>query len=334
METNSYYVGIDVSKARLDIGVRVGDEKWVGSQLATAYPNDEAGHSELRQALVKLQPALVVMEATGGLEAPAAATLMASGIKVAIVNPRQARDFARALGVLAKTDRVDAQVLAYFGQALRPAVRAPKSEQVVQLEATLTRRRQLVVMATAESNRCASAPPQIARQIKRHLDFLDKQIEQANLDLAQLIAQNPPMQRKADLITSVPGVGSVTATTMLAELPELGTLPSKQLSALVGVCPFSKESGTMRGRRSIWGGRGSVRAALYMATLVATRHNPVIQAFYAKLLAAGKLKKVAVVACMHKLLNILNAMVKTDQPWRSEPTAPPAPSPSLQALFV
>jgi transposase len=285
----------------------------------------------LTKTLLALQPALVVMEATGGLEAPLAAMLAAAKVKVAVVNPRQVRDFAKALGVLAKTDRIDAQVLARFGQAIRPQVRALKSEELVELEATLTRRRQLVEMITAESNRRASAQPRIAKQIDKHVAWLEKQLEDANDDLDDMIRNSPIMQHKAQIMTSVPGVGKVTATTLLAELPELGQLSRRQISGLAGVCPFSRDSGTMRGRRTIWGGRASVRAALYMAAVVASRHNPVIRAFYQRLLLAGKQKKVALVACMHKLLITLNAMLKTGTPWRAS-ALPVSPSePSLQA---
>jgi transposase len=326
MQTQEVFVGIDVSKARLDWGIYPEDER-----ARPSCANDEAGRRQLAEMLLALQPTLVVMEATGGLEAPLAALLATAGIKVAVVNPRQVRDFAKALGVLAKTDRIDAQVLARFGQAIRPQVRALKSEELTELEATLTRRRQLVEMITAESNRRASAQPRIARQIDKHVAWLAKQLEDANDDLDKMIRNSPIMQHKAQIMTSVPGVGKVTVTTLLAELPELGELSGRQISGLAGVCPFSRDSGTMRGRRSIWGGRRSVRAVLYMASLVACRHNPVIRAFYQRLLAAGKPKKVALVACMHKLLITLNAMLKTGTPWRVS-ALPVSPSePSLQA---
>lgn len=315
MQTQEVFVGVDISKTRLDWDLY--PEAGQGSST-----NDEAGRAELLERCKALQPALIVMEATGGLEAPLAALLAASGLKVAVVNPRQVRDFARALGVLAKTDRIDAQVLARFAQAIRPQVRALKSEEISELEATLTRRRQLVEMITAEANRRASASPRIAKQIDKHIAWLEKQLGEANDDLDRMIRNSPMMQHKADILTSVPGVGKVTATTLLAELPELGTLSRRKISGLVGVCPFSRDSGTQRGRRAIWGGRASVRASLYMAAIVAMRHNPVIRAFYQRLLAAGKLKKVAIVACMHKLLITLNAMLKNDTPWRSTDTSP------------
>jgi transposase len=316
MQTQEMFVGVDVSKAMLDIGIYPEQEN-----LKSSCANDEAGRAGLVKHLLDLRPVLIVMEATGGLESPLAASLAAAGLKVAVVNPRQVRDFAKAIGVLAKTDRIDAQVLARFGQAVRPQVRALKNEEVSELEATLTRRRQLVEMITAEANRRASASPRIGKQIDRHIAWLEKQLGEANDDLDHMIRNSPIMQHKAQILTSVPGVGKVTATTLLAELPELGTLSRRKISGLVGVCPFSRDSGTMRGRRSIWGGRASVRASLYMAAIVAMRHNPVIRAFYQRLLAAGKTKKVAIVACMHKLLITLNAMLKTGTPWRTSAPA-------------
>jgi transposase len=314
--TQEVFIGIDVSKARLDWGSAPDIARAEGSGA-----NDEAGRLELLGKLQALQPALIVMEATGGLEAPLAALLATSGLQVAVVNPRQVRDFARALGVLAKTDRVDARVLARFAQLIRPQVRPLKSAELSELEAIVTRRRQLVEMMTAESNRKASAHPRIAKQIERHVAWLKKQLDDANDDLDSMIRNSPIMQHKADILLSTPGVGRVTTTTMLSELPELGSLTRRQITGLVGVCPFSRDSGTKRGRREIWGGRASVRATLYMATLVASRHNPVIKAFYQRLRAAGKLPKVALVACMRKLLTILNAMLKAGTPW--VPSNPP-----------
>jgi transposase len=250
---------------------------------------------------------LIVVEATGGLEAPLVGQLATAGLSVAVVNPRQARDFAKAIGVLAKTDRVDAQILARFGQAVQPAVRPLKPEETLALEAILTRRRQIIEMITAESNRLSSAAPRIAKQIRQHIAWLEKRLDEADQDLDDMLRQSPVWQHKAQLMTSVPGVGRVTAATLLAELPELGALPRREIS------------GKYRGRRTIWGGRAAVRAALYMAAVVASRHNPVIRAFYEKLVAAGKLKKVALVACMRKLLVILNAMLKHDTPWHHQP---------------
>lgn len=306
------HVGIDVSKSNLDVDVYPG-------ACPQRFANDEVGRIAAVNYLCKLQPALIVVEATGGLEAVLVGQVAAAGMRVAVINPRQARDFAKAIGVLAKTDRVDAQMLARFAQAVKPQIRALKPEETVALEAVLTRRRQLVEMITSESNRLSSAAPQIAKQIRQHIAWLEKRLKEAGHDLDDMIRKSPLWQQQAQLMTSVPGVGRVTATTLLAELPELGTLSRRKISALVGVCPYSRDSGNFRGRRSIWGGRATVRAALYMAAVVASRHNPVIIAFYQRLVAAGKPKKVALVACMRKLLEILNAMLKHSTPWQHRP---------------
>ena len=288
------------------------------SPICAICANDEAGRIAAVNHLHELQPMLIVVEATGGLEALLVGQIAAVGLRVVVINPRQARDFAKAIGVLAKTDRVDAQMLARFAQAVKPPVRALKPEQTVALETVLTRRRQIVEMITAESNRLSSAAPKIAKQIPQHIAWLEKRLNEANHDLDGMIRKSPLWQHQAQLMTTAPGVGRVTATTLLAELPELGTLSRRQISALVGVCPYSRDSGKFRGRRTIWGGRATVRAALYMAAVVASRHNPVIIAFYQKLVAAGKPKKVALVACMRKLLVILNAMLKHDMPWQHQ----------------
>ena len=310
---SALYIGIDVSKATLDIDAY----PLSATRLSTTqFRNDDLGRKQLSALLADWQPKLIVMEATGGLESPIAAELAMAGLSVAVVNPRQARDFAKALGVLAKTDAVDAQVLARFAEAIKPEARALKSSDLMALDSVLTRRRQLVEMITAESNRHAQASGKIAKQIAQHTIWLRKRLSEADEDLDDAIAQSPLWQAQSDLISSVPGVGKVTATSLLAELPELGHLARREISALVGVCPFNRDSGGHKGRRAIWGGRASIRAVLYMAALVASRYNPVIKAFYQKLLAAGKMKKVALVACMRKLLVILNAMVKNNTPWR------------------
>lgn len=306
------YVGIDISKSSVDV------DSYPVAQPA-CFRNDEPGRVAAASYLRGLQPSLIVVEATGGLEAPLVGQLATAGLSVAVINPRQARDFAKAIGVLAKTDRVDAQILARFGHAVKPAVRPLKPEETLALEAILTRRRQIIEMISAESNRLSSAAPRIAKQIRQHIVWLEKRLDEANQDLDGMLRQSPVWQHKAHLMTSVPGVGRVTAATLLAELPELGALPRREISALVGVCPYSRDSGKYRGRRTIWGGRAAVRAALYMAALVASRYNPVIRAFYQKLVAAGKLKKVALVACMRKLLVILNAILKHDTPWHHQP---------------
>lgn len=308
------YIGIDVSKTTLDIDSYSQTQQHLCKQKQ--FSNDETGRKQLVKDLTALQPKLIVMEATGGLESPAATTLSLAGLSVAVVNPRQARDFAKALGVLAKTDQVDAKVLARFAEAIQPPVRALKSSELMDLESLLTRRRQLVEMITAEGNRHTQASGRIAKQIAQHLVWLRKRLSEADDDLDKAIQQSPLWNDKAALITSVPGVGKVTATSLLAELPELGALTRREISALVGVCPFSRDSGGKHGKRMIWGGRSSVRAVLYMAALVASRFNAVIKAFYHKLLAAGKAKKVALVACMRKLLVIINAMVKSNTPWQ------------------
>jgi transposase len=311
--SEALFIGIDVSKANLDIDAYPRAHR-------TRFSNDETGRRQLVNELKSLQPKLVVLEATGGLESPIASELAIAGLAVAVINPRQARDFAKALGVLAKTDQVDALVLARFAEAIKPEVRALKDSEVMALDSVLTRRRQLVDMMTAESNRYAQAPGKIAKQIAKHLSWLNKRLEEADDDLNDAIRRSPLWQAKAHLMMSIPGVGRVTATTLLAALPELGQLSRREISALVGVCPFNRDSGGHRGRRVIWGGRASVRTVLYMAALAASRHNPMIKAFYQKLLAAGKMKKVALVACMRKLLVILNAMVKSNTPWRSVET--------------
>lgn len=311
--SEALYIGIDVSKANLDIDAYPRAHR-------TRFSNDETGRRQLVNELKNLQPKLVVLEATGGLESPIASELAIAGLAVAVINPRQARDFAKAIGVLAKTDQVDALVLARFAEAIKPEVRALKDSEVMALDSVLTRRRQLVDMITAESNRYAQAPGKIAKQIAKHLSWLNKRLEEADDDLNDAIRRSPLWQAKAHLMMSIPGVGRVTATTLLAALPELGQLSRREISALVGVCPFNRDSGGHRGRRVIWGGRASVRTVLYMAALAASRHNPMIKAFYQKLLAAGKMKKVALVACMRKLLVILNAMVKSNTPWRSVET--------------
>jgi transposase len=309
MDANSIFVGIDISKLTLDVDIYPTSEP-------RRFLNDESSREELCEWLKTRTPTLIVMEATGGLEIPVAALLAAAGLPVAVINPRQARDFAKAIGVLAKTDAVDAIVLARFAQAVRPAVRALKSEEAQELESVLTRRRQIVEMITAERNRQTKAQARIAKQIKGHIAWMRKRLEEANDDLDRLIRKSPIWQHKAELLKSVPGVGCVVATTLVAELPELGSLNRREIGALVGVCPFNHDSGGRRGKRLIWGGRSSVRAALYMATLCATRFNPIIKAFYRRLVDAGKHKKVAIVACMRKLLVTMNVMIRTDTSWR------------------
>ena len=308
MSAASLCVGIDVSKQQLDVAVHPTAESW-------SVPHDETGLSALVTRLRALTPTLVVLEATGGLELPVAGALAAAAIPTAVVNPRQVRDFARSTGRLAKTDRLDAQVLAHFAAAVRPEPRPLPDAQAQELRALLLRRRQVVDMLTAEKNRLTAAPHRIRPQIQAHIEWLTRQLHDLDTQLGQLIRSTPVWREKDDLLRSTPGVGPVLATTLLANLPELGTLTRKQIAALVGVAPLNRDSGTLRGRRTVWGGRAHVRTVLYMSTLVAVRHNPVLCAFYARLRQAGKAPKVALTACMRKLLTILNAMLKHRTRW-------------------
>jgi transposase len=314
MASDRLYVGIDVSKDTLEVAVAPTSEGWT-------LAHDPVGIEALATRLKRLQPVLVVMEATGGLEEPLAAALAVAGVLLAVVNPRQVRDFARATGQLAKTDRIDARVLALFGERVQPPPRPVPDEQLQLLSALLTRRRQLVEMLTQEKNRRASARAAVRPRLDAHIAWLEQELEDLNDQLRQRLRQSPIWREQDDLLRSVPGIGPVVSTTLLAELPELGQLNRKQIAALVGVAPLNQDSGKQRGRRRVWGGRAAVRAALYMGTLVATRYNPVIRAFYQHLLAQGKAKKVALVACMHKLLTILNAIIKHRTPWRYAPAA-------------
>lgn len=306
--SSEVYVGIDVSKKGLDLDCYPDTYK-------SHFSNDEAGHGALVDMLAPLQPKLIVVEATGGLEMGAVARLAAAQLPIVVINPRQARDFAKALGILAKTDEVDAHVLARFAQAVKPALRPVKTSDMRELEEVLTRRRQLVEMVTAEQNRRAQVSSRMAKEIDEHVLWLKRRIKGADTDLGNAIKSSPAWQAKANLLSSIPGIGPVTMVTLLAELPELGELNRREIAALVGICPFNRDSGNYRGKRRIWGGRATVRAALYMAALVATRHNPTIKEFYQKLLNVGKVKKVALVACMRKLLTTMNAMVQNNTPW-------------------
>ena len=266
---------------------------------------------------------MVVLEATGRYERLAATSIAAAGIAVAIVNPRQARDFAKAIGRLAKTDKIDAEVLARFAWAVGPSPSVIPDEEAQALQAILARRRQLLSMLTAETNRLQMAPEALRKRIRAHINWLEKEIERTDRDLEEAIKASATFRENEALLRSVPGVGPVLARTLLAELPELGTLTHKRLCALVGVAPFNRDSGHRRGKREVWGGRAPVRAALYMGALVATRYNPTIKEFYERLLAAGKPKKVALVACMRKLLSILNALMRDRAVWRCPHTLTP-----------
>lgn len=311
MTQQECFVGIDVSKASLDIAVLPEERVW-------RVEREEASIAGLVKELRTLAPRLIVLEATGGLESPLTAALATAGLPVAVVNPRQARDFAKATGRLSKTDALDAQVLARLGQTLRPPVRALKNEETQELEAWLSRRRQIVEMLTMEKNRLPAAGQRVRKDITAHIAWLTKRLKDVDGDLQSAIEASDFWRIKDDIIRSLPGAGKVLSTTLLASLPELGTLNRRQIAALVGVAPFNCDSGTMRGRRHIWGGRASVRSVLYMATIAAIRCNPVIRDFHGRLRAAGKKPKVAITACMRKLLTILNSMVRSSTPWQPQ----------------
>ena len=302
-------IGIDVAKAHLDVAVRPTGERW-------RTEHSEAGLAELVSRLHALAPTRVVLEATGGLELPAVAALAAVGLPVVVVNPRQVRDFAKAIGQLAKTDTLDAQLLARFAEVVQPTPRPLPDAETQALAALLARRRQVVAMLTAEQQRLGSARPPVRERIQAHIAWLGEELSALDAEVRGAVQASALWREREELLRSAPGIGPVVAGTLLAQLPELGALDRKQVAAMVGVAPISRDSGKLRGKRVVWGGRGGVRAALYMATLVAARHNPVIRAFYQRLLAAGKPKKVALTACMHKLLIILNAMLRHRTPWR------------------
>ena len=305
------FVGIDVAKDRLDVHVRPSGE-------AFAVARDGEGLAELAERLRVRGPALVVSEATGGFEQVVAATLAAAGLPVVVVNPRQIRDFARALGRLVKTDRIDAEVIALFAERVRPPLRPLPDDQARELGELVARRRQVIEMMTAEGNRARQVETRrLKKRIERHRATLQGELTEIEAELDETIRGTPIWREKDNLLKSVPGVGDTLARTLIADLPELGTLDRKQIAALVGVAPFNRDSGTLRGRRTVWGGRARVRATLYMAALVASRFNPVIAAFYRRLLAAGKAKKLALTACMRKLLTILNAILRDQKPWQN-----------------
>jgi transposase len=301
-------IGIDVSKAQLDVCVGEGLQRM-------AVPNDEAGIATVIDEMHKLEPVCIVVEATGGYERALVLALAVEKLPVCVINPRQARDFAKATGRLAKTDSIDAELLARFGAAVRPEPRKLPDEATLELEGLITRRRQLVDMLVAERNRQRLARPSVQRQLVEHIDWLEHQIVDVDNDLDRAIKQSPVWRDKDDLLQSIPGVGPVVSRTMLALLPEIGTLSRQQAAALVGVAPFNRDSGTLRGKRTIWGGRAAVRAVLYMGALAACRYNPLIRAMYQRLRNAGKPAKTALVACARKLLTIMNAMVRKKQRW-------------------
>ena len=314
MSQEPTYVGIDVSKERMDVAVRPTGRSW-----SVSY--DGAGVDDLVAQLKELKPAGVITESTGGLELPLVAALAAASLPVAVVNPRQVRDFARSTGRLAKTDRLDAQVLAHFGEAVRPLVRPPvrplRDSETQLLHSLVARRHQLITMLVAEKNRLNTATTVAVRpSIESHIEWLKRELKDLDTELRRIIRRSPVWREKDKLLRTVPGVGEQVSLTLLAYLPELGTLNHRQIAALVGVAPFNRDSGTMRGRRTVWGGRARVRASLYMGALTASRCNPAIRDFYQRLLAAGKPTKVALTACMRKLLVILNSILRHHSPWR------------------
>jgi transposase len=311
MQTPLVFVGIDVSKDRLDVGLRPSDER-------TSVPYDAYGITTLLAQLTQMQPTRIVMEATGGLERLLLRALVDAALPVIVVNPRQVRDFAKATGQLAKTDTLDAQVLARFAEVIQPALRVIPDAPTQELAALLARRRQVLAMQGAEQHRLDRAPDRVRTRIEAHLRWLRDELARLDEELDGLIQQSPVWRAREELLQSVPGIGPVMSRTVLAELPELGLLNRKQIAALVGVAPFNRDSGRLRGHRTIWGGRAPVRRALYMAALVATRWNPVIRVFYQRLRAAGKAPKVALVAAMRKLLTMLNAMVHAGTPWQPD----------------
>lgn len=318
MEASSQWVGIDVSKAHLDVYLRHSGQQFQVS-------NQACGIEELVQRLLPIPVARVILEATGGLEQPVAQALQERGIGIAIINPRQGRDFAKASGKLAKTDRIDAAVLAHFGEAMQPEVSVLASANEQALQEAVTRRRQLVEMLSAEKNRQSALRGKMRQSVEEHLEWLEQRIRELDEAIEQLSQAHEQWRSHQALLTSTPGIGPVIATTLIAMLPELGQVSDKRISALVGVAPLNRDSGKYRGARTTWGGRANVRALLYMGALVGIQHNPVLKAFYARLLAQGKAKKVALTACMHKLVRILNAMIRDGKPW--QPTVPPMENP-------
>ena len=309
MEQEPIYVGIDVAKAQVDVAVRPTDDSWEVS-------HDETGVRQLVSQLKALEPVMVLLEASGGLELPLVTALAAEAVPVVVVNPRQVRDFARATGKLAKTDALDAAVLAHFAEAVRPPVRPLRDTETQALNSLAARRHQVMTMLVSEKNRLSSATIAVRPRIEAHIAWLEQELDDLDEGLRQTLRQSPVWREKDDLLRTVPGVGEQLSLTLLAHLPELGTLDRREIAALVGVAPFNRDSGTLRGKRTVWGGgRARVRAALYMGALVASRFNPLIRDFYQRLLAAGKPKKLALTACMRKLLVILNSMLKHRSPW-------------------
>jgi transposase len=304
-----HFVGIDVSKNRLDVATFPDEQSW-------SLSNDEAQFPALVERLKSMEPTKIVLEATGGLETLVDAFLAKEGLPVVVINPRQARDFAKACGKLAKTDTIDAKILALFAKRMDPELRPLKDPEQQELSALLSRRSQIVAMRSAEKNRRTSSPKRIRKDIDDHILYLDKRLSEIDHDLEDFIKQSPIWREKDKLLQSMTGVGPVLSVHLISDLPELGTINSKKISALVGLAPLNCDSGQFRGKRIIWGGRAQLRTALYMGALAAIRFNPVIKAFYERLCAAGKKFKVAITACMHKMLTILNAIVKSKTMWK------------------
>lgn len=310
-EIKKVSVGIDVCKHILDIAIHETGETW-------SSPNDSSGVAILAARLKQLRAMSIVLEATGGFEALVTATLSAADLPVAVVNPRQVRDFAKATGQLAKTDRIDCRVLAHFAAAINPPVRPVKSDEAQHLEALLARRRQIVEMLVAEKHRLANNRDRaVVKDRQAHIVWLERRLKSSDDELQRVLKTSPAWRERDDLLRSVPGVGPVLSLTLLAQLPELGQLNRREIAKLVGVAPFNRDSGQWRGSRHIWGGRATVRAPLFMATLCAIRINPTLKSFYRRLIAAGKAPKVAITACMRQLITILNLMVKTRTSWRT-----------------
>lgn len=309
--STEHFIGIDVSKDHLDIAIRPAKDQF-------RLQNTDEGVDALIQHLRPLKPTLIVMEATGRYHQLVLSRLLAAGLPAIAINPRQARDFAGAIGRLAKTDAIDADVLAEFAEKIRPELRSIADEATQELEAICTRRRQLVSMRSAEKNRLHTAAKKIRSEIQKHIHWLEKQISQLEKDLDKRIRSSPAWREKDDLLRSCKGIGPITTHTILSCLPELGTLSGRRIAALVGVAPFNDDTGRHKGPRHVRGGRLDVRAVLYMATLVAIRHNQTIHDFHSRLIAAGKAKKVAITACMRKLLTILNAMLRDKKPWQPD----------------
>lgn len=312
------WVGIDVNKTQLDVAVEPTGTTWSAG-------NDEDGIAKTVARLQQLPPRLVVVESTGGLERSLLRALDAAGVVFALINPQRAREFARSKGLLAKTDKIDAHLLALFGQAIRPAPTCLPSEQEQLLSALIDRRRQLVDIRTAEGNRLSSAHPAVRSSLEQHLQELNEKIDELKQQIEQLVDTQAEFQQKDQILQSVPGVGPLTSAILISDLPELGQLNRKQAAALVGVAPFNNDSGHHRGKRRVKGGRAGVRKMLYMATITATKHNPVIKEFYNRLLKKGKPTKVAIVACMRKLLTILNAMLRSGVSWHFASLSPANP---------